>query len=202
MYRIQGPFRVVLTGGIACGKTVVSEDFKALGTEVIDTDVISRELSMPGSPMLKAIERALGPGALADDGSLNRRAVREMVFRDKQKLKELNAITHPAIMGEAMRRACAAKGHYVIMAVPLFFESGRRDYADRVLVADCPEDVQLERLMARDGSSEETARAMIASQVSRDTRRAGADDLIDTGTLSFDEIRTAVLNLHQKYQSL
>ena len=202
MHRILGPLRVVLTGGIACGKTVVSDDFRALGTEVVDTDIISRELSKPGSPMLEAIAKALGAGALSEDGSLNRRAVREMVFHDKGKLGILNSITHPAIMEEAMRQACAAKGHYVIMAVPLYFEGGKGSYADRVLVADCAPEIQLSRLMARDGSSEATARAMIASQASRDTRLAGADDIIDTGSLSFDEIRTAVLNLHQKYQTL
>ncbi|MGN0909078.1 MAG: dephospho-CoA kinase [Succinivibrio sp.] len=202
MQRIPGPYRVVLTGGIACGKTVISDDFRALGAEVIDTDVISRELSRPGSPMLGRIAASLGPSALRGDGSLDRRAVREMVFADKRKLEALNAITHPAIMGEAMRRACQARGHYVIMAVPLYFESGRGGYADRVLVADCPPEVQLSRLMARDGSSEETARAMIASQASRQERRAGADDLIDTGSLTLDEIRTAVLHLHEKYQSL
>ena len=202
MHRILGPLRVVLTGSIACGKTVVSDDCRALGTEVVDTDIISRELSKPGSPMLEAIAKALGAGALSEDGSLNRRAVREMVFHDKGKLGILNSITHPAIMKEAMRQACAAKGHYVIMAVPLYFEGGKGNYADRVLVADCAPEIQLSRLMARDGSSEATARAMIASQASRDTRLAGADDIIDTGSLSFDEIRTAVLNLHQKYQTL
>jgi dephospho-CoA kinase len=202
MYRIPGPFRVVLTGGIACGKTVVSEDFRAIGTEIVDTDVISRELSMPGSTMVKAIASALGPQAVAEDGSLNRRAVREIVFRDRKKLEALNAITHPAIMKEAMRQAGAAKGHYVIIAVPLYFECGGGSYADRVLVVDCPPEVQLARLTARDGCSEETARAMIASQASRETRRAGADDLIDTGKLGFDEIRAAVLNLHHMYSGL
>ncbi len=202
MQRIPGPLRVVLTGGIACGKTVISDDFKALGTTVIDTDVISRELSQPGSPMLKAIARALGNEVIAPDGSLLRRRVREIVFHDKSKLEKLNSITHPAIMGEALCRAQSAPGRYVILAVPLFFESQNRDYADRVLVADCSEQTQLKRLMERDGSPEDTARGILRSQVSREVRRKGADDLIETDKLSLNEIRDAVLNLHEKYSAI
>ena len=199
---LKRALRVVLTGGIACGKTVISDDFAALGAPVYDTDLISRKLTAPKSPLLAAMAARFGQDIIAPDGSLRRRALRERVFRDQKALADLNALTHPAIMKELMDEAACCTAPYCILAIPLFFESGRKDVADRVLVADCGEDAQLERLKQRDGVDEAAAKRIIASQTDRATRLAGADDVIRTDTLTLKEIKEAVIKLHKLYLTL
>lgn len=192
---------VVLTGGIACGKTVISDQFKALGVPVFDTDLISRELCGSGKPLLKELTVAFGNDILNDDGSLNRRALRLKVFGNDEALEKLNAITHPAIMKELKDRISNCTSSYAVAVIPLFFEGKHQDLADRVLVADADEQTQLKRLIARDHVNEQTARAMITSQVSRDIRRNRADDLIETDRLSLSEIKDTVIKLHEIYQA-
>ena len=192
---------VVLTGGIACGKTGISDQFKALGVPVFDTDLISRELCNIGQPLLKELALAFGNDVLKDDGSLNRRALRLKVFGNDEALTKLNAITHPAIMKELKARIAQSTAAYVIAVIPLFFEGTNQNIADRILVADANEQTQLKRLIERDHVSEQTAQAMIASQVSRKIRRKYADDLIETDRLSLSEIKDTVIKLHKIYQA-
>ncbi|MFU8878102.1 MAG: dephospho-CoA kinase, partial [Wenzhouxiangellaceae bacterium] len=158
---------VVLTGGIASGKTAVSDAFARLGAPVIDTDVLARELVEPGSPALQAIARQFGQHLLQPDGALDRRALRERIFSDDDARRQLEGILHPRIADEARRRIERIDASYAILVVPLLIESGLFGDADEVVVVDVPEQVQIERLMARDGSTREQAEAALAAQASR-----------------------------------
>jgi dephospho-CoA kinase len=193
--------RIGLTGGVASGKSTVAGLFAELGIPVIDTDTIARELTATGTPTLAEIVRGFGPGILNDAGELDRRRLRSRVFSDPAQRQRLEAILHPLIRAEALARADAAESPYVLLAVPLLFESGFDQLVDRSLVVDCPEPAQLERLKLRDGSDDAEARAMLAAQIPRERRRAAADDIIDNSG-SIDGLRIQVDALHRKYLKL
>ena len=194
--------RIGLTGGIASGKSTVSRLFAALGVPVIDSDEIAREVVAPGTPGLAAIAARFGAGVLQPDGSLDRRRLREIVFADPAARRDLEAITHPAIREAMDQRSARAGGDYQILAIPLLVEGGggARGRVDRVLVVDCDEDLQVRRVMARDGSTEAQARAVLAAQASRAQRRAAADDVIvNDGGLA--ALRDQVAALHERYRA-
>ncbi|MBV6809745.1 dephospho-CoA kinase [Xanthomonas campestris pv. pennamericanum] len=173
-------FIVGLTGGIASGKSALAAEFEKLGVPVIDADVVARQVVMPG-PVLDCIIDYFGPGILLPDGTLDRSALRKIVFADLTQRKALEAITHPAIRAELQRAAQAAEGPYAIVAIPLLTEAGGRaayPWLDRVLVIDAPVELQHARLMRRDGSTSELADQMIAAQASREQRLALADDVV------------------------
>ncbi|WP_127165343.1 dephospho-CoA kinase [Xanthomonas euvesicatoria] len=173
-------FIVGLTGGIASGKSALAVEFEKLGVPVIDADVVARQVVMPG-PVLDCIIDYFGPGILLPDGTLDRSALRKIVFADLTQRKALEAITHPAIRAELQRAAHAAEGPYAIVAIPLLTEAGGRaayPWLDRVLVIDAPVELQHARLMRRDGSTPELADQMIAAQASREQRLALADDVV------------------------
>jgi dephospho-CoA kinase len=196
------PLRIGLTGGIASGKSTVTQRFTELGVPVIDADVASRNVVEPGKPGLAQVVQRFGMGVLDADGGLDRRALRNLIFKDSSLRQALDAILHPLIRAEMEREAATAKGAYVVMAIPLLVEgvsAGKR--VDRVLVVDADETLQIQRLQARDGSSAEEARAIIASQASRAARLAAADDVLaNTGTVA--ELRQAVDLLHAQYLQL
>ncbi len=195
-------FSIVLTGGIACGKTAISDNFKKLQVPVFDTDVISRELTGKDQPLLLKLKKTFGEDIISPSGELDRRALRLKVFGNEKALATLNMITHPAIMNELRRRIKECSAPYAISVIPLFFEGQNQDIADRVLVADVNEQTQLQRLIERDHIDEKTAMNMIASQVSRKYRRDHADDLIETDHTTLDEIKEAVIKLHSFYLTL
>jgi dephospho-CoA kinase len=191
-------FRVGLTGGIASGKSTVADLFAELGVPVIDTDVIARDVVRPGGPALPALVAAFGPGVLAADGSLDRRRLRARVFADDAERRRLEAILHPHIEAATLAASGQAGGPYQLVVVPLLFESGFDRHVDRVLVVDCPEELQRSRLLARDGESPEQVERILASQLDRASRLARADDVIDNaGTL--DATRARVAELHGAY---
>ena len=194
--------RIGLTGGIASGKSTVTERFAELGVPVIDADVASRSVVEPGKPGLGQVARRFGAGVLDADGRLDRRALRNLIFKDSSLRQALDAILHPLIRAEMEHEAAAAKGPYVVMAIPLLVEGGSSDKrVDRVLVVDAKETLQIQRLQARDGSSAEQARAILASQASRAARLAAADDVLsNSGTVA--ELRQAVDRLHEQYLHL
>ena len=175
---MAAPLRIGLTGGIASGKSTVARLFETHGVPVIDTDQIARDVVEPGQPALVAVVEAFGTGILAPDGRLDRPALRARVFADAGARQRLEAILHPAIRAELARRSAAAGGPYQVWVIPLLVEGGRIDQVDRVLVVDCPVEMQLERLVARDGGSESSAQAILAAQASREQRLAAADDVI------------------------
>jgi dephospho-CoA kinase len=196
------PLRIGLTGGIASGKSTVTQRFGELSVPVIDADVASRSVVEPGKPGLAQVVQRFGGGVLDADGRLDRRALRDLIFKDSSLRQALDAILHPLIRAEMEREAAQAKGPYVVMAIPLLVEGGGAGKrADRVLVVDADETLQIQRLRARDGSSVEQARAILASQANRAARLAAADDvLLNTGTVA--ELRQAVDRLHEQYLQL
>jgi dephospho-CoA kinase len=194
------PLIVVLTGGIASGKTAASDRFAQLGAPVIDTDRIARDVVEPGSDGLAAVEREFG-AAIVKDGALDRAALRERIFDDADARKRLESILHPRIADEARRRIAEVDAPYAILVVPLLIESGLFGDADRVLVVDVPEDVQIQRLMERDGIARDRAEAALAAQASRGQRLARADDIIvNTGSLA--DLAAEVDRLHVAYREL
>lgn len=195
------PFRVALTGGIASGKTTVANLFAELGVPLIDTDVIAREVVAPGQPALAAVVAAFDPGILDAQGRLDRRRMRERIFTDPAARQRLEAILHPSIRAEMERRSRAARGPYQVLIIPLLTEGRRRDHVDRVLLVDVPEELQIRRLMMRDGVSYEQAQASLDAQATRAERLALADDVVrNTGRL--DELRAKVAELHATYLTL
>jgi dephospho-CoA kinase len=195
---MKRPLRIGLTGGIASGKSTVTQRFAELGVPVIDADVASRKVVEPGSQGLAQVVERFGAGVLAD-GQLDRRALRNLIFKDSSLRQALDAILHPLIRAEMEREVAQAQTPYVVMAIPLLVEGGSEGKrVDRVLVVDADETLQIQRLQARDGSSEQQARAILASQASRAARLAAADDvLLNTGTVA--ELRQAVDRLHEQY---
>ncbi len=196
--------RIGLTGGIACGKTVISDTFKELGVPVIDTDIISREVTTKNSQVLSELVNTFGKNILNADGSLDRRALRLIVFNDKtgSALKILNNIMHPAIINRLQELYLKQTFPYVIFVVPLLFEHKLEYLCDRILVCDASEEVQLQRLTLRDNIDINTAKAMLKSQVNRETRRQKAHDLIESDTMSIEKMRQTVIKLHEKYLNL
>jgi dephospho-CoA kinase len=194
-------FRVGLTGGIASGKTVVAGLFAKLGAQVIDTDEIARQVVASGQPALAKIGAAFGPGVLTPDGDLDRAALRNLVFDDVAGRRQLEAILHPIIRRETVVRAATADGPYQLLVVPLLIETDFRDLVDRVLVVDCPETVQRERLLARDEEDPARAGRIMDAQLSRSERLAAADDIVDNAG-SHDRTRRQVEALHERYLQL
>ena len=195
------PFRVALTGGIASGKSTVADLFAALGVPVIDTDVIAREVVEPGRPALTQVIETFGSEVLGSDGRLNRRRLRERIFADPDAKRRLEAILHPAIRAEMERQSRAADGPYQVLVIPLLTEGKRRDHVDRVLLVDVPEELQIQRLVSRDGVSHEQAQASLNAQATRAERLTMADDVVrNTGRP--DDLRDAVAGLHARYLRL
>jgi dephospho-CoA kinase len=195
------PFRVALTGGIASGKTTVANLFAELGVPLIDTDLLARQVVEPGQPALAKVVATFGPDVLDTDGCLDRRRMRERIFSDSTAKQRLEAILHPAIRIEMERRSREAGGPYQVLVIPLLTEGGRRDHVDRVLLVDVPEELQIQRLMMRDGVTHEQARASLNAQATRAERLAMADDVVrNTGRV--DDLRDEVARLHSKYLAL
>jgi dephospho-CoA kinase len=194
--------RIGLTGGIASGKSTVTQRFAELGVPVIDADVASRSVVEPGTPGLAQVVQRFGPEVLDAQGRLDRRALRALIFNDTDSRRALDAILHPLIRAEMEFKVAAAQGPYAVMAIPLLIESGNaRARVDRVLVVDVDEALQIQRVQARDGGSPEQARAILASQASRSARLAEADDvLLNAGSVA--DLRHAVDRLHEQYLQL
>ena len=197
------PRRLVigLTGGIASGKSTAAERFMELGVPVIDADLAARAVVAPGTPGLAEVVDRFGPGILAKNGELDRRALRELIFNDPGARHDLEALLHPLIRADMELSARAAEGPYIVMAIPLLVEGGTRDRVDRLLVVDVDEAVQLQRVMARDACTPEQARAILASQAGRAARLAAADDVLPNDATVTD-LRQAVDLLHERYLRL
>jgi dephospho-CoA kinase len=173
--------RIGLTGGVASGKSTVADLFAERGVTVLDTDVIAREVVVPGSHALDALVELLGTGILDPDGRLHRAELRRRIFADASMRRQVESILHPEILAELERQAARSPGPYQVFVIPLLVEAGLEHAVDRVLVVDCPEEEQMRRLMARDGETREAALRMLEAQAPRERRLAAADDVIDNG---------------------
>ena len=198
----ETPYVVGLTGGIGSGKSAAADLLAARGALVVDTDQIAHQLTAPGGAAMEPIREAFGNGVVAADGALNRPAMRALAFEDPAARKRLEAILHPMIRAESERQCRAATTPYVVLVVPLLIESGTyRERVRRLCVVDCPEDVQVLRVMQRSGLEERQVRAIMAAQASRAERLAEADDVIDNSA-GYAELAVQVERLHGAYLRL
>jgi dephospho-CoA kinase len=191
-------FRVALTGGIASGKTAVANAFAALGVPIIDADQVARDVVEPGTPALAQIVNVFGADVLDSTGRMDRRRMRDRVFADPEQRKKLEAITHPAVRAEFVQQSLKAGGRYQIHAIPLFVEGGAKGDYDRILVVDCSEPLQLQRLMQRDQIDAIQARQILSAQATREQRLAVAQDVIVNND-SLTALHTQVNRLHKQY---
>lgn len=192
-------FVVGLTGGIGSGKSTVADLFVEQGAALVDTDAIAHELTGPGGAAMPLLVEVFGARVAGSDGAMDRAAMRRLVFADPAAKGQLEAVLHPLIRRLAAERCQTATAPYVILAVPLLVESGTyRQRCDRIVVVDCPESLQIERVMARNGMRRDEVQAIMAAQASRAQRLAVADDVVvnDAGRT---KIYDRVAELHLKY---
>ncbi|EOA4404747.1 dephospho-CoA kinase [Citrobacter amalonaticus] len=194
-------YTVALIGGIGSGKSTVANAFANLGIQIIDADIIARQVVEPGKPALDAIAAHFGPELIAADGTLHRRLLRERIFADPQEKAWLSALLHPLIQQETQRQLQQATSAYVLWVVPLLVENGLYRQANRVLVVDVTPETQLARTMQRDDVTRAHVEQILAAQATREARLAVADDVIDNNGAP-DSIMSDVARLHARYLQL
>ncbi|EEW07430.1 dephospho-CoA kinase [Vibrio mimicus] len=195
-------FVVALTGGIASGKTTVANLFhEHFGIDLVDADVIAREVVEPGTDGLKAIAAHFGQTILNQDGSLNRTALRERIFADPEQKTWINQLLHPMIRQRMQQALAQTTSPYTLLIVPLLVENQLQNMADRVLVVDVEESIQIERTIARDNVSIEQAQAILAAQATRAQRLAIADDVLKNDAKN-QKLLPQITLLHQKYLAM
>lgn len=193
--------QVVLTGGIASGKTAVSNLFSQHKITIVDADIVAREIVAPNSNGLSAIVDYFGSGILNKDKTLNRTLLRSIVFEDEQERQWLNNLLHPMIRSQMHQQRQSSLSDYTISVIPLLYETKQVEHFDRVLVVDVPQSIQVNRLMSRDGSTQEQVDNILASQATREQRLSIADDVIDNSK-DLQSLEHQVIKLHNLYLSL
>jgi len=194
-------FVLGVTGGIGSGKTAATDAFQELGIEVVDADLAARVVVEKGRPALNQIENRFGAAILLEDGSLNRAALRKIIFEAPEERKWLESLTHPLIREEIINGLQSATSPYVILSSPLLIESGQYHLVKRVLVIDVPETLQVTRTCQRDNNSKEQVTSIIAAQIDRQDRLEKADDVIvNDQDLSY--LKNEVIKLHEVYLGL
>ncbi|UCV28038.1 dephospho-CoA kinase [Ferribacterium limneticum] len=195
-------FVVGLTGGIGSGKSTVADLFVEQGATLVDTDAIAHELTGVGGAAMPALVAEFGAAVAAVDGAMDRAAMRQLVFADPSARVRLEGILHPLIRQLSAERCRAAGSPYVILAVPLLVESGTyRERCDRIVVVDCPESLQIERVMARNGMLVDEVKAIMAVQATRQQRLAVANDVV-VNDADQAKLHVQVAVLHRKYLML
>lgn len=192
---------VALSGGIGSGKSTVAESFARHGVDVVDADVIARQVVEPGQAALAALANHFGMRIIHADGSLNRTALRECIFSDPAEKQWVNQLLHPLIHAKTRQLFSASTTPYVLWVVPLLVENGLQKQADRILVVDVDEHTQLARTMQRDGVTRQQAESILSAQASRQQRLACADDIIDNNG-GAETIEPRVASLHSRYLEL
>ncbi len=196
-------FKIGLTGGIASGKTTVCDLFKELSVEIIDADLISHELSKKGGAAFEEIIEAFEDEIIGDDGELDRKKLRSIVFNDNTKKKILERIIHPKVLLSINKKIKASQSDYLIISVPLMIETGMNAMMDRVLLIDCNVETQIERIIQRDQTSREEAIKIIESQASIESKRELSDDrIINNNETSIEELTLKVKELDDFYRNL
>jgi len=195
-------FVVGLTGGIGSGKSAAADCFAAHGVSVVDTDAIAHELTAADGAAMLALRAEFGRDVAAADGALDRSRMRRLAFADPAVRRRLEGILHPMIRELSGERCRKAVSPYVILAVPLLVESGTyRERCDRVVVVDCPESLQISRVMARNGLAETDVRAILATQATREQRLAEADDVL-ANDRDLATLKAQIADLHRRYLRL
>ena len=194
-------FVVGITGGIGSGKSAVSDRFERYGIKIVDADIASREVVKPGQPALAEIREHFGADILQADGTLDRAKLRARVFADPSERRWLERLLHPRINAYLVQELQNADSPYAILVSPLMKETGQARYANRILVVDVPEEVQLRRTMTRDANDEKQVRAIMAAQISRADRLEMADDVI-VNDAGFEALDATVARLHRQYLEL
>ncbi len=195
--------KIGLTGGVASGKTTVSNFFKQFGIEVIDADVISHQVTKPDGTAFQEIISSFGSSFLDENGLIDRKKMREIIFDDTSKKETLERIIHPKVREEMFKLISQSGDHYLIISVPLLVETGMNQIMDRTLVVDCSEETQIKRLMNRDEITYDEAQSILNNQVDRSARLKVADDLIvNENNVSLNDLEKEVLGLHERYSNL
>ncbi|MGB0658175.1 MAG: dephospho-CoA kinase [Gammaproteobacteria bacterium] len=195
--------KIGLTGGVASGKTTVSDFFKGLGIPVIDADVISHEVTQPDGSAFEEIISSFGSSILDENGLIDRKKMRAIIFDDASKKEMLERIIHPKVREEMFDSVSQSNDHYLIVSVPLLVETGMNQMMDRTLVVDCSEETQIERLMHRDKITLDEAKSILRNQTSRSNRLKAADDLIvNEKNVTLNELEKEVLELNERYSKL
>ena len=195
------PFTIALTGGIASGKTLVSDEFSRLGVPVIDTDVIAHKLVERGQPALQEIKDVFGPKFIGVNGQLKRSNLRTLIFSNPTARKKLESILHPKIKGEVNRIITELITNYCILVIPLLTDRANYPNVNRILVVDVKPEVQIMRLMARDNCNRKQAEQALAAQISRAQRLKIADDILENSS-SPARVCAIVASLHEKYLNM
>ena len=190
--------KVGLTGGIGSGKSAAADLFAKLRVPIVDADVVAREVVQPGEPALQEIAAHFGADIIGADGQLDRRQLRGRIFSDPAEKLWLEALLHPLIGERIVRQLDRQDAPYTLLVSPLLLETEQHRLTDRVLLIDCPEDIQIARVTVRDRSEAEQVRAIMAAQLDRTTRRARADDIIENDA-GLDRLEEQVRALHRRY---
>ncbi|RKZ72375.1 MAG: dephospho-CoA kinase [Gammaproteobacteria bacterium] len=193
--------RIGLTGGIGSGKTTACEIFTELGVPVIDADIIAHELVKPGMPALEEIIRIFGEEVISNDGTLDRKIIRDKVFANNLDRKKLENILHPVVYKEISAQVENINSRYCIISIPLLLETGASKTVDRILVIDVPREQQLERASNRDKTDKNDINAIIDSQISRKDRLSAADDIVDNNG-DINDLRKKIYELHEFYSNI
>lgn len=189
--------KITLTGGVGCGKSTAALEFHRLGATVLDADDIAHEVTAQQS-VIQEIVRIFGEEILSEDKTLDRRKLRRIVFNDASKRKALEGVIHPLVRAELMNRADQINSPYCIIVIPLLIEAGMQDLADRILVIDCDENLQIERVVKRDKCNESEVRQILRSQLSRAERLSHADDVIENND-DIQALAEQVQSLHERF---
>ncbi len=191
-------FVLGLTGGIGSGKSAASQWFETQGITVVDADIVAREIVEKGQPALQQIQQTFGDWVLLENGELDRRALREHIFKEPEARYQLESITHPAIRSSIIQQLQAATSPYVILVSPLLFETNQHQLTQHTLLIDASEDLQIQRASQRDGQSIEQIQKIIAAQMSREKKQELADDIVlNDGHL--EHLHAKLTPLHQQY---
>jgi dephospho-CoA kinase len=192
-------FIVGLTGGIGSGKTTVANLFAEYGIEIVDADIIARDVVSIGSPALSHISGYFGADFIQADGQLNRVLLRKQIFSNEADKLWLNNLLHPLIRAQLIEQMKNAQSAYCLLVAPLLIENNLTMLVNHVLVVDVSESTQISRTTTRDNNSVTQVQAIITSQVSRKIRQTHADDILNNDNQSLEELKDSVANLHQNY---